>query len=87
MPKLITGKPPEKSDKVDKYEKQWDSSDRVLVLVADRPTNSFAFGRYRHNIHLRGWSIEGFNGDWRVIGWLPLPDVSEFEPKGDIDEL
>jgi hypothetical protein len=51
-------------------------SERVLVKI--KGSDEFWFGRYFSG--LDAWQVEGCNGDFEVISWLPLPkdgDISQ----------
>lgn len=52
---------------------------RVLVWIADKNYTGHAFARlwfYSTDGRLGG-GAEGYNGDWRITHWMPLPEPPE----------
>ena len=48
------------------------SGKSVDVLVSLERVEGFQIGCYHHE--LGKWQVVGFNGDWEVVEWWPLPE-------------
>lgn len=44
----------------------------VDVLVGIEGCSGMHVGRYIHGCE--SWQVNGFNGDWKVVEWWPLPE-------------
>jgi hypothetical protein len=59
-------------------------SDRVVVRVEAAGSHAIAFATCVHysNGWAPGWGVEGWNGDFKVSHWLPLPPLVESARRG-----
>lgn len=68
-------------DKEDKWNEENKVSPRLLVHIISKMTSSkhTSFGTYFHKSG--NWSLDGFRGDFTVLGWTEINEPSTAEKK------